>query len=293
MKRLYELTSTNKIFSILLPFIIYFVIHDLCQLLLTGFVNSIVAFTGEAWALANAKTLTFFVSALSLMAPIIILCFWFKWSLTEVTLEGEKVQNGFKIGNIVKASSAVWKPEYIITCFIICILAASSALFLNLVFYKIGFTQSSKAYNAVASNQYSLDLVLGIILYGILSPLAEELVFRGCMYNQLRRFFKPVLAIGLSSFFFGAYHFNIVQGIYGFYLGLLITYVYVKTEDFFMPLLFHCVANIVVYVGTYPGTNWWESNNLAGILITGITLFISLAVFVVKNRKKPFTSKKQ
>jgi membrane protease YdiL (CAAX protease family) len=88
----------------------------------------------------------------------------------------------------------------------------------------------------------------------VISPLSEEIVFRGVLYNRLRRHFcgsggLPVSgAVVVSGVMFGIYHGNLVQGIYGCCMGILITWLYERTHDFRIPCLFHGVANCVVYL---------------------------------------------
>ena len=127
-------------------------------------------------------------------------------------------------------------------------LAIFSALFINVLFNLLHFTGSSKTFTDIANTQFTLPIFWGIILYGLISPIAEEVVFRGLVYNRLRRYFPLWFAVTFSSFLFGIYHGNIVQAIYGFILGFLITWVYEKYGSFFMPILYHSFANITVYV---------------------------------------------
>ncbi len=129
------------------------------------------------------------------------------------------------------------------------LLGISSALFLNVLLNLIGFTGSSEAYREVADRQFALPLFMGILLYGIVSPVAEEVVFRGLVYNRMRRNeMKVILAMVMSSVLFGAYHFNTIQAVYGTLMGLLIVWVYERYGGFLYPVLFHATANTVVYL---------------------------------------------
>jgi len=55
----------------------------------------------------------------------------------------------------------------------------------------------------------------------------------------------------VSSLFFGCYHGNLVQAVYGSLLGLLIAYTYEKYKSFAAPVLFHAAANVSVFAMTY------------------------------------------
>lgn len=127
------------------------------------------------------------------------------------------------------------------------LLAFSASLGLNILLTLTGFADSSQTYREVADRQYGVAFGIGIVLYGLVSPLAEEVVFRGVIYNRLRRFYGPVIGVVVSGIFFGAFHGNLVQGVYGTCMGILIAYVYERQGSFFFPVLFHAVANLTVY----------------------------------------------
>ena len=133
-------------------------------------------------------------------------------------------------------------------------LAAASSIGLNILLSLTGLVQNSAGYQRVAQNQYGVTFGVGLFLYTVISPLAEEVVFRGVLYNRLGRHFcgsggLPVSgAVFVSGVMFGIYHGNLVQGIYGCCMGILITWLYERTHDFRIPCLFHGAANCVVYL---------------------------------------------
>ncbi len=68
-------------------------------------------------------------------------------------------------------------------------LAAASSIGLNILLSLTGLVQNSAGYQRVAQNQYGVTFGVGLFLYTVISPLAEEVVFRGVLYNRLRRHF--------------------------------------------------------------------------------------------------------
>lgn len=132
--------------------------------------------------------------------------------------------------------------------FLIILAGAVSALFFNVLFSYLKITESSQSYTEVANRQFALPLWMGLIIYGILSPIAEEVVFRGIVYNSLYRDFGRAAAIIGSALFFGIYHGNMVQALYGFILGLFMAVFYAKYGSFIVPVIFHSAANICIYV---------------------------------------------
>ena len=140
-----------------------------------------------------------------------------------------------------------------------------------------------ESYQAVAQAQFGGSLFLGILCYGLVSPLAEEVLFRGILYNALKRFIDIRLAWILSAFLFGAYHGNTVQGLYGFIMGLVFAYGYEYFGSFKVPVALHMLANIVAYVVGAIGD---KGSFLASWPISLVFLAIGgVAVFYLKKQK--------
>ncbi len=118
---------------------------------------------------------------------------------------------------------------------------------MNLLLELSGVTGQSDAYQAVAKSQYAAWLPVGLVCYGIVSPVAEELLFRGILYARLRRLLEPAVAIAVSALLFAAYHGNLVQGIYAFVTGCFLAYAYECFGEFRMPVVIHVMANLLAY----------------------------------------------
>jgi membrane protease YdiL (CAAX protease family) len=54
--------------------------------------------------------------------------------------------------------------------------------------------------------------VLAFLTITLAVPFVEEFLFRGCFQNYLRRYFKPLYSILLTSILFAAFHFSPAQG---------------------------------------------------------------------------------
>lgn len=122
-----------------------------------------------------------------------------------------------------------------------------AVLGLNLLLELMGIVKMSTAYQNIVEDQYSAYFLVGIICYGVAAPIAEELLFRGIFYNYMKRFLNAKAAILLSAAVFGAYHLNIVQGVYAVFMGCLIAYSYEYFGSFLAPVCIHMAANILSY----------------------------------------------
>ncbi len=126
--------------------------------------------------------------------------------------------------------------------------AVAMGLGLNIIVAYFKLAGMSGAYEQVAGIQYSVSLPVGLVIYGILTPFTEELIFRGIIYNRIRKYFPVSVAIGMSALIFGCYHGNIVQMLYAMIMGLGLSLVYECYGRLLAaPVMFHCGANIVVY----------------------------------------------
>ncbi|GAB4217260.1 MAG: hypothetical protein OHK0022_59330 [Roseiflexaceae bacterium] len=83
-----------------------------------------------------------------------------------------------------------------------------------------------------------------LICGGVIVPIAEELLFRGVLYNWLRsRGFW--LAALVSSALFGLVHGHLTIGIIAFVLGLVCAWVYERSRSLWAPIAVHIGFNVL------------------------------------------------
>ena len=131
------------------------------------------------------------------------------------------------------------------------ILAAS--VFLNLFLAGVGAVHADAVAADASAQAGRVSLPLGILIYGVLSPLAEETVFRGitlqrlyllCHENKSRKT-AFLLAAGLSSLLFGVYHGSLVQGVYAAAMGFLFCLFLALGGNLFGVIVLHGGANVM------------------------------------------------
>lgn len=92
---------------------------------------------------------------------------------------------------------------------------------------------------------------VGYIVVGILAPLGEEMVFRGAILRTLLRAFNERwawIAIAISAMAFGAVHGNMPQFFHATLIGLLLGWMYLKTDSIFPGVVFHWINNSIAFV---------------------------------------------
>ena len=218
-----------KAWEVLFPYLLYYLVFNAAYLILAFAYQATVERFGEGYGqfmTAHAATVTGVMGGLCTLAGI----------LPVVPMLKEELRERGETRRFAPLKAALTA-----------ILACSVSLGLNALLTLTGFADSSQTYQKVADKQYGVAFAAGLVLYGVISPFAEEVVFRGVIYNRLRRLYSPAVGIVMSGALFGAFHGNLVQGVYGACLGMLMAYLYERSGKFGIPFLFHAVANLAVY----------------------------------------------
>ncbi|MDR0347059.1 MAG: CPBP family intramembrane metalloprotease [Coriobacteriales bacterium] len=108
---------------------------------------------------------------------------------------------------------------------------------------------------------YSYLNVPGVLYVVILGPIFEEIIFRGAIMRSLQPYGNN-FAIVLSSLLFGAYHLILFQGIFAFFVGMVLAYcalrfsikwsmlLHIINNGFAMALMF-ADPEILIVIGIY------------------------------------------
>lgn len=134
---------------------------------------------------------------------------------------------------------------------------AASAAILTVIFNRLSIVEDP-SYQEAAEGLFSVNPHLSVmfLLYCIITPTIEEFIFRYLVYGFInQKTSRPALSIVAASALFGLYHLNPVQILYGFLMGLVITFGYSRQRNLLIPILTHSAANLVALVITfYPFT---------------------------------------
>jgi len=114
-----------------------------------------------------------------------------------------------------------------------------------------------------------------VFALAILPAVFEELVFRGLLFQWLRRIFpkgRVIWAVIISAALFSAYHMSLAQTVYQFILGIIFAMVVLYSGKLVLAMLLHFVNNffIITYV-FIAGTD-----NLGGAYSWGFVTVITM-----------------
>lgn len=153
--------------------------------------------------------------------------------------------------NETNQKAAIWKYAAIV------VLSAALCIGVNNLMIMGKISTVGKEYVEMLEGLYSAPLMVQMVCLVLLTPLCEELVYRGLIFKRVRESTSFVRASFFSALIFGLMHMNLVQMLYGFFLGLVFAYLYEKYGSFKAPVLAHMTANFVSVAGThYQWFDW-------------------------------------
>ncbi|MCX5657178.1 MAG: type II CAAX endopeptidase family protein [Candidatus Omnitrophica bacterium] len=95
-------------------------------------------------------------------------------------------------------------------------------------------------------NQPKSLIIFFSFFVSLFAPIVEEIFFRGFFYSALRARTGPLRAAFFVSFIFALLHMNMTGFFPIFILGLLLAYLYEKTDSLIAPITVHILHNSIV-----------------------------------------------
>ena len=111
------------------------------------------------------------------------------------------------------------------------------------------FPELMKNYNASAGSLINGEVsILIIITVTLISPSAEEIIFRGLTQKYAEKAIGALPAIFLQAALFGVYHMNLIQGVAAFFFGILFGFMAKKSQSLVPSIILHAVFNLAAYL---------------------------------------------
>jgi uncharacterized protein len=121
---------------------------------------------------------------------------------------------------------------------------------------------------------------LTLLTIGIVAPIAEELLFRGLIFHMFNRHMNVKIALIIQGLLFGAFHMNLVQGVYASVLGIVLGMAYLLTGSLWIPILMHIVNNSVALL--LPDV--WMNDPVISTGLMGLLLLVPLGLWLMYKR---------
>jgi|GEM_PF-4147103 len=147
------------------------------------------------------------------------------------------------------------------------------------------FTQYEDSYLSIVGK----NVLIEVVVLGILMPIVEELIFRGIVFNNLRKYTSIIWASLLQALIFSIYHMNPLQSIYVFFFAILLSYSYIKLKTLWAPIIIHIAYNMTsISMSRALSPNFLSEKALAITLLGSIAFIIIFLVFQKLVKKEDF-----
>ncbi len=123
----------------------------------------------------------------------------------------------------------------------------------------------------------------GYFVVGLFAPLVEEMVFRGAILRSLLQWnSRPWVGIAISAVLFAVIHMNPAQMPHAFIIGLLLGWMYYRTDSIIPGVVYHWVNNSAAYVlyNLYPDPELKLVDLFGSDRTVLIALVFSLCIFL-------------
>jgi len=155
------------------------------------------------------------------------------------------------------------------------------------IFFSYGMLYLS---NSILDVSQSINLTNSFLTGGLLatiiiSPISEELIFRGVFLNRLRLIVPTLFAVLISSLLFAALH-SFGSIFSAFIFAICIAILYLKTDNIFVPILAHFLNNLLAELIVLIDVDkilFTDSIVVMMMSILAIVSFVLILRFIVKE----------
>ncbi|MCP3933238.1 MAG: CPBP family intramembrane metalloprotease [Bacteroidetes bacterium] len=117
--------------------------------------------------------------------------------------------------------------------------------------YLPGYESILEMYQSMFEGINPIVLIIGGVIIG---PVCEEIIFRGIILEGFFKKYKPNKAILFSALIFGLIHFQPLQVIPAFFIGLVLGWIYFKTQSLWVCIGIHVLNNLIALTFSDIGT---------------------------------------
>ncbi|TCW36049.1 hypothetical protein EDC21_11115 [Thermohydrogenium kirishiense] len=141
-------------------------------------------------------------------------------------------------------------------------------------------------YNKIGN--YKVNFLTVFLSVVIIAPIVEEIIFRGLIFNELRKELSIYTAIIIQSAIFAIIHGSLYQGFYAFLLGIFLSVMYYLTESIWAPIIIHISSNLIGLLGGLFDNIIHNMNKIESTFyfFLGCILLIITIKFFYSQRKK-------
>lgn len=179
------------------------------------------------------------------------------------------------------------REKKLLRLLLVCAAAVCLSVSLNNLILMTDLKEQSETYQKVNASFFSSTVWVELFGTSVVTPILEEMLYRGLVYNRLKRSGRTGMAIVISGFIFGLIHFNLVQFLYAGLIGIFLAVVYETEGTLLVPVLAHAAANAVAVARVENGflQGFTEENQFfVPISLCLLAISIIIAAYLTKDR---------
>lgn len=137
-------------------------------------------------------------------------------------------------------------------------------------------------------NLFNSFLTGGLIATIFISPISEELIFRGVFINRLKLIVPTIFAILISSLLFAALH-SFGSIFSAFIFGICISILYLKTGNIFVAIFAHFLNNLfaeIIVVLDSQKILFTNEVVVSIMSVLAVVSFVIISVSIIRQLKK-------
>lgn len=139
------------------------------------------------------------------------------------------------------------------------------------------------SYETVENDVYGATWILVVIRAVIVTPVVEELVFRGLVFRRMKEYTSFWPAAIVSSLLFGLYHMNLVQGIYAFLFGIILCLLYERYGHLAAAIVIHFGANLLSVILQYANISYPALWVYIVVMVAAVIVSVAIYRFLIKK----------
>lgn len=242
----------------------------------------VTLFTSVAQIFADELILT--------LAPAIAENDWYMWALSSLPMYFV----GMPLSYLLLCTLPKYAPQkqklhplmwvgFLCLCFALSFVANYFGQYVNAWVYDLFGVQVE---NELEQMTTVTPLGINILFVGILAPIFEELFYRKAIIDRLRRY-GDLPAVLISGLIFGLIHGNLNQIFYTTAVGMLLSFIYVRTGSVLYTISIHAAFNMIGGVYTTELIRRMgedslpvEGDTLGQVMLMAYSAFVMISLLV-------------
>ena len=168
--------------------------------------------------------------------------------------------------NVVFGKRKAEPTKWLIQIALTAISAGAFGVALNNFIAMTPLVEVSTGFQTANESFFAGGIWAEILASCVVVPIAEEVLFRGCVLKRVTTMADEKLGILCSALLFGVIHVNLVQFVYAALLGGLLAGIVVKTRKVSLAVIGHAAANLIAILRAETGVlDFSYQPDLAGI----------------------------